>query len=144
VSGTTLLKEERIFIPERPERRIKVLSRQIKPVVQFEDKKKYYIKETPIFLVSYLPGAMRCEEAVGLEFFCNIKTYHRYICPDVFKAVISEVLAQVPRVYYGEKKIVAFEIVGYPKTLQEIRQQGEILDRGYHFATTAFYTQSLV
>ncbi len=131
--------EERIWIPQVSEERIKELAERIKPVVQFACNGKCYIEPVDLFKTAYTWNPKPADEAMGITPLCDIITYHTYGYYAMFKPSIAEVLAQIPA--ESLDKVVAFEIVGSPKTADDLNHKHEALEAGYHVATTRLYAR---
>jgi hypothetical protein len=74
-----------------------------------------------------------------LSVLCDITTHHPYGYYGSFKPSIAQVLQQIPREHLD--KVVAFEIVKFPKTVDDLDPESEILNSGYHVATTRLYVR---
>jgi hypothetical protein len=124
---------------EMSEQRILELARRIKPVVTFEGEGPCYIKPVDPFSESYLWDPQPTQRATGLSVLCDITTHHPYGYYGSFKPSIAQVLQQIPREHLD--KVVAFEIVKFPKTVDDLDPESEILNSGYHVATTRLYVR---
>jgi len=131
--------EKKSWIPEVPKERIQKLAERIKPVVQFAQKGRRYIKPVDLFDIAYTWDPKSADEAMDLKPLCDITTYHTYGYQGLFKPSIAEVLAQIPAEHLD--KVVAFEIVGSPKTADDLNREHEALNAGYHVATTRLYVR---
>ena len=131
--------EKKSWIPEVPKKRIQKLAERIKPVVQFASKGKRYIKPVDLFGVAYTWDPKAANKAPGLKPLCDIITYHTYGYYGFFKPSIAEILAQIPAEHLD--KVVAFEIVGSPETADDLNEEHEALNAGYHVATTRLYVR---
>lgn len=131
--------EKKIWIPEVSEERIRELADRIKPVVQFARKGKCYIQPVDLFGVAYTWEPKPADKATGLKSLCDITTYHTYGYYGFFKPSVAEVLAQIPAEHLD--KVVAFEIVRSPDTVDDLNQEHEALNAGYHVAMTRLYIQ---
>jgi hypothetical protein len=124
-------------VQEISEQRILELAKQIKPVVTFEEEGSCYLKPVDPFSESYLWDPQPVERATGLSALCDITTYHPYGYYGSFKASIAQVIIQIPPEHLY--RVVAFEIVKHPETVDDLDAKGEIFNSGYHVATTRLY-----
>ena len=124
-------------VQEMSEQRILELAKQIKPVVTFEDEGSSYIQPVDPFSESYLWDPRPTQRATGLSVLCDITTYHPYGYYGSFKASIAQVILQISPEHLD--RVVAFEIVKYPNTVDELDAEDEIFNSGYHVATTRLY-----
>lgn len=138
MAQTTRIEKKR-WIPEVPNERIEELAERIKPVVQFGQENRCYIKPVDLFNIAYTWDPKVADKATGLKSLCDITTYHTYGYYGFFKPSIAEVLAQIPAEHLD--KVVAFEIVGSPKTADDLNREHEALNAGYHVATTRLYVR---
>lgn len=68
----------------------------------------------------------------------NIRTYHHFTYPAHFTPTVAEVLAQIPAALVP--RVVGFEVVSFPKTVDDLANNLEAFEAGYHVATTLLYT----
>ena len=133
--------------PERKEQ-IAKLCKKIRPVVRFErvllffrhesaDGVLYYIKSVDPFNIAFTWDAKPKWRARRLEKLADITTYHTWGYYGFFKPSIAEVLAQIPEEYLGQA--VAFEIIERPESMDDLSDQWDIVNEGYHRATTRIY-----
>lgn len=126
-------------VPGMSEQRILELARQIKPVVTFKEEGSCYIDPVDPFSESYLWDPQPADPATGLNVLCDITTYHPYGYYGSFKPSIAQVILQVPSEHLD--RVVAFEIVKLPETVEDLEAEGEIFNSGYHVATTRLYVR---
>jgi hypothetical protein len=107
--------------------------------MQFAQKGRCYIKPVDLFNIAYTWDSKSADEATDLKPLCDITTHHTYDYKLFFKPSIAEVLAQIPAEHLD--KVVAFEIVGSPKTIGDLDREQEALNMGYHVATTRLYVR---
>lgn len=141
--------EKKSWIPEVPKERIRDLAERIKPVMRFALGEKglfrspegylYHIKPVDLFGITFTWLPESDEKAVGLKPLCVITTYHTYAYYGFFKPTIAEVLAQIPAEHLD--KVVAFEIIGSPETVDDLNREAEALNVGYHVAITQLYVR---
>jgi len=131
---------DRSYIPEVPEKEIRARAKTIKPVIAGGAKGLHYIKEVDLFNVAYTWNPKPTKPATGLEPIQDIKTYHEYGYYGLFKPSIAEVLAQIPEKLL--KEVVAFQLVGWPKTASDLNEERDALDAGYHVATARLYRKA--
>ena len=128
--------EKKVWIPNVPRDQIIQLAKRIKPVYDFGQ--KYYIRPVDLFEIAYTWEPKSAKQATGLKTLCDIRTYHGFGYHGFFKPSIAEVLAQIPAEHLD--KVVAFEIVDRPKDVDDLNQEQEALNAGYHVATTRLYS----
>ena len=128
----------KVYIPKVKQDEIKARAERIKPVVSFSGK-PYYIKEVDLFNIAYTWEPKQDVPAEGLKVVKTITTYHGYGYYGFFKPSIAEVLAQIPAELLD--KVVAFEIVNSPSTVEDLNKHKVELDAGYHVAETALYVK---
>ena len=126
-------------VPEMSERRLLELVERIKPVVTFKEEGRCYIKPVDPFSEHYTWGAEPAGKAVGLQALCDITTYHPYGYYGSFRASVAQVILQIPPEHLDN--VIAFEIVKYPETAEELDPESEIFNSGYHVATTRLYVR---
>ena len=126
-------------VPEMSERRILELVERIKPVVTFKEEGCCFIKPVDPFSEAYTCDAEPASKAVGLKALCDITTYHPYGYYGSFNASVAQVILQIPPEHVD--KVIAFEIVKYPETADDLDPKSEIFNSGYHVATTRLYVR---
>ena len=126
-------------VPKMPRRSIRKLAERIKPVVTFKDEGSCYIKPVDLFSESYSWDPEPAGKATGLKPLCDITTYHPYGYYGSFKPSIAQVILQIPKEH--RDKVIAFEIVKYPETADDLDPESEIFNSGFHVATTRLYVQ---
>ncbi|MFA6570038.1 MAG: hypothetical protein WCT77_02245 [Bacteroidota bacterium] len=127
------------WIPEISDGELDKLTRLIKAVVDFPGEGKYYIKpvgpRTVVFTWDPKPDTV----AEGLKPLLDIRTYHAFAFYGFFKPTIAEVIAQIPNDILDQ--VVAFEIIKHPETTEDLNNEKEAINAGYHVATTRLYTK---
>lgn len=115
------------------------LLKRIKPVFDFPNKGKCYIKPVDPREVSYIWDPISDGGVKGLKFLCDIDTYHTFGYQGLFKPSIAEVLAQIPKDKLDQ--VVAFEIVEQPRTAGDLNRQANAVNSGFHKAKTRLYSR---
>jgi hypothetical protein len=138
---------EKVWIPEVSVRRIRELAKRIRPVVRFcqgakglyrsPHGKRHYIKPVSLHTTAYTWDPVPTMVATGLKRICDITTYHSWSYYGFFKPSIAEVLAQIPEEHLD--KVVAFEIVQKPESMEDMRRESEAFNAGFHVAKTRLY-----
>jgi hypothetical protein len=127
-------------VPDMAEARIRELAERIKPVMEFKEEGRCYIKPVDIFAESFTWDPEQGSEATGLKPICDITTYHPYGYIGNFKPSVAQVILQIPREHLD--KVIAFEIVKAPDEFPDnLTPEYEALDAGYHTATTRLYAR---
>jgi hypothetical protein len=126
----------KIKIPPITDERIKELLARIKPVIT-KDGIKRYIKLCHPRNEAYTWDAKPTDEAEGITPIIQIKTYHTFGYHGFFKPSLAEVLAQIPEEHI--ERCAAFEIVERPKRAEDLNEESEALNQGFHVATTQLY-----
>jgi len=124
------------LIPKLSQEELQKRAGRIKPVVGFNGS-QYYIHDVDIAQVSFIWDPKKKNKAKGLVALCEILTYHTYGHPMLFKPSIAEVLSQIPDTHLD--KVIAFQIVGQPESVEDLNQYGAITNSGYHMAITQLY-----
>lgn len=106
---------------EISDEKLSSLLARIKPVFDFPNKGKCYIKPVDPRKVSYIWDPTPDGSAKGLKSLCDIDTYHAFGYYGLFKPSIAEVLAQIPEDKLDQ--VVAFEIVNQPRTASDLNDQ---------------------
>ncbi|PWU22642.1 hypothetical protein C5B42_05380 [Candidatus Cerribacteria bacterium 'Amazon FNV 2010 28 9'] len=134
-------------IPEISNERLAELAARIKPVVFVRYGKigesgvlRYIGPISDLRGESFLWDPSLQEEAVGLIPVAEITTYHTFAFEGFFRPTIAEVLAQIPPKWVMDA--IAFEIVEYPRSLEDMQKHPEMMRRGYHVATTRLYKKA--
>lgn len=127
---------DRQYIPEVPKKVIRKRAKRIKPVYEFDGKKRF-IKKVKLFSTAFTWDPKPRKKARKLVALQDITTYHTWAFYGFFKPTIAEVLAQIPEDVLD--KVVAFEIVMKPETADDLNKDKEALNAGYHVATTRLY-----
>lgn len=122
-------------IPKLTNERLAELQATIKPVIR-DGKDLWYIEDVDPRNIAFTWDPKPTEKATGLKLLCTARTLHTYGYHGFFKPSIAEVLAQVPADLVD--KAVAFEVNG-PGTADDLNQEKEALDAGFHVAQTSFY-----
>jgi hypothetical protein len=122
----------RVYIPNVSKKIIIERAAKIKPVVSFDGVKRY-VDSSKFFLWD---AEENNNEAVYLEKICDITTFHKYWYYGFFKPTLNGVLAQIPE---DMLDVIAFEIVKYPKTAEDLSNNIDALNAGFHVATTTLY-----
>ncbi len=140
---------KKVWIPEVSKERIVELGERIKPVVRFTRSWRglsrsaeghlRYIKSHDLFNIAYTWAPKAAKATRGLKKLCDITTNHGFGYQGLFKPSIAEVLAQIPAEYLD--KVVAFEIIKHPETVDDLNREHEALNAGYHVATTRLYVR---
>lgn len=143
-----LFPEEKSWIPEISDQRLKELTARIKPIVRFaqdeigftrnEDGAQFYIEDVDPRNVAFTWDPKPTTEASGLTTLTDIRTYHSWGYYGFFKPSVAEVLAQIPEELVD--RVAAFEIVDHPRTSQDLHRESEALNAGYHVASTRLFT----
>lgn len=97
----------------------------------------YYIEPVDPRGVAFSWDPIPTEKAMGLKPVRDIQTYHTFGYHGFFKPSIAEVLAMIPLEVVDE--VVAFEIVDGPETAEDLKENLEAFNAGYHVATTRLY-----
>lgn len=126
--------KEESWIPSISDERLQQLSERIRPVMSLRNKFFFWKRD-----LWYVKQDERAERATGLKPLCDIKTYHTYIYYAFVMPSIDEVFAQIPDEHLD--KVVAFEIVHYPKNIIELNREWEAFNAGYHVAITRLYVR---
>lgn len=124
------------YIPEVSEEKIKELFSRIKPVIDYNGVKKY-IKDVDPFNISYIWSPKTKGIANNLIAIKDIITYHSYGYYGLFKPSIAEVLAQIPDDIVD--KVDAFEIIEHPECAEDLNDNSDALNDGFHVAKTRLY-----
>jgi hypothetical protein len=127
-------------VPEMSGARIRELAERIKPVMEFKEEGRCYIKPVDIFAESFTWDPEPATKALGLKSICDITTYHPYGYIGNFKPSVAQVILQIPREHLD--KVIAFEIVKVPDEFPDNSSpEYEALDAGYHTARTRLYSR---
>lgn len=137
--ATALKTEERVWIPTLSPAELARRVAQIRPVVRKTSILNFIEPVDPVNQ-SYLWDPKVTEPAPELVEASVIKTYHEYGAPNMFKPSIAEVLAAIPEDQIAG--LVAFEIIGQPQSAEDLNDEREALDAGYHMALTRLYRQA--
>ncbi len=86
---------------------------------------------------TWSPKFDESRELAPMKPLVDFTTYHSYGYYGFFKPSIAEVLAQIPEVLL--QRVVAFEIVSQPETADDLNEQAEATNAGYHVATTRLF-----
>lgn len=124
------------YIPKVPDERVDELSKRIRPTVKFDGELRY-IQPVNLHTIAYMWEPKAAEAATGLVPLRDITTYHSYSYYGFFKPSIGEVLKQIPDDLL--EQVVAFEIIGSPENADDLNDEQEALNAGYHVATTRLY-----
>lgn len=108
----------------------------IRPVVRHDDS-PHYISAVDLFEVAYTWDPKPTKKAEHLKEIQKIRTYHGYGYYGLFKPSCAEVLAQIPKSLLG--RVVAFEIIEWPQTADDLNKEMVALNAGFHVATTMLY-----
>lgn len=127
------------WIPEISDDELFTLCTRIRTVVDFPKKGKFFIKPVDPRNASFMWSPKPDKRAKDLKPLRVIRTYHTWSYYGFFKPSIAEVIAQIPKELLDQ--VVAFEIIKYPKTADDLNEESEALNAGYHVATTRLYTQ---
>jgi len=127
---------KKVYIPRVDDRIIEEMAKSIHPIITVDGKKRM-IKPVDLFGVSYIWSPQPTFEISNLKELCRITTYHKWGHYVLFKPSVAEVLAQIPDEYLDA--VVAFEIVESPETADDLNKHMDVVNDGYHVATTALY-----
>ena len=130
---------KKVWIPEISDERLAELVERIKPTCRFNGELRH-IEPVDPRRVAYTWDPKPAEVAEGLELLADVRTYHSYGAPNMFKPSIAEVLAQIPEEHLSQ--VVAFEIVKSPHDVHDLNKEREALNAGYHVATTRLYRKA--
>ena len=119
--------------------KLKSLLASIRPVLDFPDEGKCFVKPVDPRRVSYIWDPTSDGSAKDLKPICDIETYHEFGYYGLFKPSIAEVLAQIPEDKLDQ--VVAFEIVEQPRTAEDLNRQMNAIHAGFHKATTRLYSR---
>lgn len=128
--------KRKTWIPKVSESIIRERAERIKPVVRFKGV-PHYIEPVDLFTTAFTWDPKAAGRADGLIPLADITTYHTYGYYAFFKPSIAEVVAQIPKGMLD--KAVAFEIVERPESADDLNDEREALNAGYHVATTRLY-----
>ena len=135
----TEVAEKRVWIPKISDEKLNELASRIKPFVRFEGV-AYYIEPVDLRRTAFTWDPKPTERVNGLLSLCDIKTYHTYGAPVFFKPSIAEVIVAIPVEHLD--KVVAFEMVKTPETADDLNEEPEALNAGYHVATARLYVKA--
>ncbi len=124
------------WIPEISDATLNELFKTIKPVVR-RGNHLYYIEPVNLRNIAYTWDPKLTKKAVNLKKLRTIKTYHTYGYYGFFKPSVAEVIAQIPK--DDLDKVVAFEIIESPDTVDDLNAESAALNAGYHVAKTQLY-----
>lgn len=119
--------------------KLKSLLARIRPVFDFPNKGKCFVKSCDPREVSYIWDAVPDGIAKDLKPICDIDTYHTFGYYGLFKPSIAEVLAQIPEDKLDQ--VVAFEIVEQPRTSEDLNRQINAINAGFHRAKTRLHAR---
>jgi hypothetical protein len=125
-------------IPVLPKTQLDALAAQIRPLVRGLDGNAYPIEPVDLNNVSYtwdpklLPTPVTNLNSLG-EFRC----LHGYGHPSLFKPSIAEVLRQIPASML--EGATYFEMVKKPGNLDDMKEDREAMDAGFHVSTIRVY-----
>src|SRR5215470_10147015 len=83
-------------VPKMPGKRIRELAERIKPIVEFAEEGRCYVKPVHIFGESFTWQREPAGKATGLKPLCDITTYHPYGYIGYFKPSVAQVIVQIP------------------------------------------------
>jgi len=126
-------------VPGLPEDRIRELALRIKPAVEFKREGRCYIKPVDVFAEAFTWDSEPASNATGLKPLCDITTYHPYGYYGFFKPSIAQVILQIPQEHLDT--VIAFEIVKSPDIPDGLDPESDVLNAGYHVATTRLYVR---
>ena len=129
-------KEPEFEVPQITDERLAELAERIKPLIRHRDL-LFTIAPVDPSRQTFIIDPVLLEVAMGLEAIAEIRTYHTFQHPLIFRPSVAEVLAMIPDEFIDEVKF--FEIVEPPKNLN---MEKEALDMGYHVARTRLYRRS--
>jgi len=127
-------------IPALKDAELKHLSKRIEPLVE-KDNELRRIKKCDLKTIAFMWSPKFKGVADDVEPFRSIITYHTWAYYGFFKPTIYEVLAQIPDDCLGET--VAFSVAG-PEDVDDLNEQRDILNEGYHRAVTTLYRKKTV
>lgn len=107
----------------------------IRPCVR-RNGKLHFIDKVDPRQVSFIWDPPLAREAPEMPVLRKIRTLHTYGYYGMFKPSLAEVLAQIPKDIIDQ--VGAFEVNG-PETADDLNQEREALDAGYHVAETTLY-----
>lgn len=136
---STQTKPERI--PPITDERLAELMAKIKPVVRDNvsqgARKLSYVTPRNPRNESFTWEPQRLGQANDLVEIARMDTYHTWAYYGFFKPTVAEVLAAIQH-RPDLEHILAFEVCG-PKDVDDLRRQWDIVNEGYHRATTVLY-----
>lgn len=134
------MSDEKVWIPEITPEELMRRASHIKPTLRFGKglrARLRYIKPVDFKMIAYTWNPKPAGLAEGLEEIQDITTYHTWGHYSLFKPSIAEVLAAIPADIVDQ--VVAFEIIKWPETVDDLNHDREALNAGYHRATTRLY-----
>jgi len=130
---------KKVWIPKISDKELNELALRIKPVVEVYSKGKCYIGSVGLRDSAFMWSPKPAKKSRGLKPIRDIRTYHTWSYYGFFKPSIAEVIAQIPKELLD--RVVAFEIVKWPETADDLNKELKALNAGYHVATTRLYTK---
>jgi hypothetical protein len=127
------------WIPDISDEELAKLYRRIKPVIRFWKLGLWYLWRQDLRTVAYTWSPKIKFPAFFMKPLKDITTFHGFGYHGFFKPSIAEVLAQIPADLVD--KVVAFEIIESPETVDDLNRESEALNAGYHVAVTRLYTR---
>ena len=124
-----------IAIPEISDEALRQRADKIKALVH-QDGALHFIQEPNLRETAFMWDPILTDKAPKMREVARITTYHTFGHPALFKPSIAEVLAQIPEDVVD--KVSAFKVLG-PDDVDDLNNENEALNAGYHVAVTILY-----
>jgi protoheme ferro-lyase len=141
---------EKVWIQPITDERLAELSETIKPIIRFAESETglsrsvnglpYHIEPVDLRYTAFTWDPKPTIQSENLKELCDITTYHSFSFHGFFKPSIAEVIAAIPDEQISA--VVAFEIISSPETPDDLNNESEALNAGYHVARTRLYTRN--
>lgn len=142
-TGSGILFDKELKIPELEKEQIIELYNKIKPIITI-DGVSYFLRNFNINELECGSYTWHREEdkrtIIRKDRLLMIRDFlclHQFDCKYFFKPTIVEVLAQIPEELVDE--INAFEIIEEPKEITDLSKYQEITDNGFHLSKVRTY-----
>ena len=133
-----------VSIPNISKKYLRKYAKRIRPIVEVEGT-KYYLRKFSMEELTSISYLWEVEEnkkkPADMRMYIphnEMQCIHSYGYYGIFKPCIAEIIAQIPK--EDIDFVDAFEIVEYPKMIEDTYLSSIIFDNGFHISTVRLYT----
>jgi hypothetical protein len=128
----------KITIPKISDEMLQMRASRIRPLLTFDGELYSIVPTRDLRSISFMWNPIRSYRAGPLRQLADVRMFHSFGAPSLFKPTIAEVIAQIPERYSAVT--CAFEVIRHPQNAADLNLESEALNAGFHVSIVRLYT----